>query len=218
MAGKSIVEGGRKNRRPPAQESADMPDSQAVVAAAAKEAELAKSLREEASRTREQAREKQLEMEEDVTREIRERIEESSLDLSEFSSRLSQVLQVIGDLEKIQMELEMTVRRKEAFLKKRAPSVKAFRESSDNSKVNVSEVLDAEEAALREALRQVKEKLRETLRQIAENYQLKESVEIEIEEKRRELAIDQELLRARASIENSANLRRQATGGSALWG
>lgn len=226
FAGKSIAEGGGRNSRrpggfPPAEK---MPDSGAVVAAAVKEAELAKALRDEATRSRETAREKQLEMEEDVTREVRERIEESSYDLSDLSSRLSAVLRRIGDLEKMQMELEMTAKRKEAFIKNRAPSVKAFRDSSDNTKVDVNGMLDAEEAALREALRQVVVKNRETQREIFELYRMKEAIEIEIEEKRRELAIDQELLRARASIENSANrdrLGRQGSGlpkdGSTAW-
>lgn len=196
-SGRRSYRGGLRGQDPPSA----IPDTNSVLAAAQKESELAASLREQITKYREEKAEKQMEVEEDVTREVRNRVEETSADIEDISARLSGNLSKLAELERAQMELELGNRRKAQFIKERAEPVRLFKEGSEGQqKTDVFEMLDAEEVGLRNNRHQITQCIRELSLEIDSRYQLNRELEHEIEQRRHELVIDKELLRTRAAI------------------
>lgn len=222
LAGRNIAQqGGRRSYRggPPHQHpnggvsSSQIPDTNSVLAAAMKESELAASLRDQIAKYRDEKAEKQMEVEEDATREVRNRVEELSGDIEELSARLSGNLSKLAELEKAQMELELGNRRKAQFLKERAEPVRIFKEGSEGNKnAEVHEMLETEEAALRNNRQAITQCIRELSLEIEERYQLNRELENEIEQRRHELVIDKELLRTRQAIDQQANAGKKMSG------
>merc|ERR1719247_2808709 len=89
VTGKNII-ASRKAMGPgkPSPSSLHIPDTTSVVEAAKKEAEMAVQLGEQVTRYRAEAVEKQFEIEEDLTREIREHMDEVHGELEELAGKL----------------------------------------------------------------------------------------------------------------------------------
>lgn len=161
---------------------------------------MAVQLGEQVTRYRAEAVEKQFEIEEDLTREIREHMEEVQGELQLLAQKLADTMKSLAGFEATKMELDVAERQKKKFSKERQRNLGNFLVASDNSKVDIAGMVEDEEAARFQQRRSILHNSKQLAVEIQAAYETKEAIEMEMVGKRHEIVIDQELLRARAFL------------------